>query len=132
MPTIITTCSWCHSDIRVVPGAITLCAQCGHEGDRPRLDCRCPRCRRPDRDQDLDRETVTTLCRRLTALGCEPGRPAHVSVAAVEMDRLTAAEGVCEHCGRPGLCYVPWRRPGDAGGYWGVAWCPSCRSALEM
>jgi hypothetical protein len=37
------TCSWCH-EINDLTAGPTVCKQCGHRGDLPRMECDCPQC----------------------------------------------------------------------------------------
>jgi hypothetical protein len=38
---IRTSCSWCHE---LNPASAEVCANCGHDAQRPRMACRCYRC----------------------------------------------------------------------------------------
>jgi len=51
-------CSWCH---RLNPASANFCAQCGHEAHKPRLLCRCTRCRTGDVSRLTNAEMDTLL-----------------------------------------------------------------------
>lgn len=38
------SCSWCHASN---PARERFCGECGHEAHVARMDCACPKCRRP-------------------------------------------------------------------------------------
>lgn len=51
-------CPWCHASVELVgaPNLALLCQKCGHMADRPRLDCKCPKCFQSALAVDLCRE----------------------------------------------------------------------------
>jgi hypothetical protein len=80
-------------------------------------------------------ETREQLADRLEAEGFVIGRPLHVSLDAIAIDRETAAESTCDSCGHFSLEFVPFRaanRNRQDRTYRALAWCCSCDSAFEM
>jgi hypothetical protein len=62
----IVSCSWCHAVNALGPGPV-YCEVCEHRGDRARLDCDCPRCRRFEDPRDAAGEPVAVGSRVLFA-----------------------------------------------------------------
>jgi hypothetical protein len=78
-------------------------------------------------------ETRDTLTRQLESEGWQIGRPRHVRPDAIAIDRESASEGICDHCGHRGLDFLPFR-PADRRqrGYRCIAWCSACDTAIEF
>jgi hypothetical protein len=78
-------------------------------------------------------DTRDTLTRQLEADGFQIGKPAHVRPECIAIDRETAAEASCDHCGHHGLDFLPFRPiDGRQRGYRCIAWCSACDTAIEF
>jgi hypothetical protein len=73
--------------------------------------------------------TLETLQAELSAEGYRPGPPAHLSAAALEIDRQVAREAICDSCDHASLICEPWH---NGGSYRCLAVCPQCLTAFEF
>lgn len=73
-------------------------------------------------------QTLAELTQQLREDGYEAGVPER-AIHAEEIDAEVAAESSCDHCGRYGLSYEPWH---CGRSYRAVAYCLSCRAAIEF
>ena len=90
------TCSWCH---RLNPVEVQTCPGCGHDAQVSRMECGCPRCRRPAARPQDDPLRLASLDSRAATLG---QRPANARLIAAAPDLLAACRAVLALFPRPG------------------------------
>jgi hypothetical protein len=77
----------------------------------------------------MDQDEFARLCAELLADGYAPTPPPGLDPAALDVDREACQQATCPACGRVGLDYLPFSKPGS---YRAFAVCPACGAAEEF